>query len=328
MSKRLSKITLICSLVIFVCCMGVMLYYADNKMIVIAGVASDVSSGEDADSRKVTLLTIEHSDDTGEYFTIQMPEGMKPDRVAVENRYMDREIWIYIDRATIYDFTDTKIVGDVHSILSAYLQQAKDGLWIKMQMTGLYECETSLENGTLRVLAGKPKEFHERIAVIDAAENEISKDVAKRVKKRFEDSDIFVYFSGMDDASASPEKRIGLANDAKADFFLHIDTASAEDSDTFGIYGEYNKDLFTPEMDGYTLLDEVIRETVLSTYSTGHKPLPGGDEELLLKNAEVPSAILYIGYTSNPQENLLLQKESYRERIAEGIYNGVCKVYE
>ncbi len=35
-----------------------------------------------------------------------------------------------------------------------------------------------------------------------------------------------------------------------------------------------------------------------------------------------------VGYLTNAQESILLQREDYINRIAEGIYNAVMKAYE
>ncbi len=48
----------------------------------------------------------------------------------------------------------------------------------------------------------------------------------------------------------------------------------------------------------------------------------------LLKKAEVPAAAVLIGYTSNRQENALLQRADYRDRIAEGLYDAILAAYE
>ncbi|MDE7358578.1 MAG: N-acetylmuramoyl-L-alanine amidase [Lachnospiraceae bacterium] len=47
-----------------------------------------------------------------------------------------------------------------------------------------------------------------------------------------------------------------------------------------------------------------------------------------MNNATVPAAAIRVGYLTNSQEAILLQREDYIRRIAEGIYNAVLKAYE
>ena len=42
----------------------------------------------------------------------------------------------------------------------------------------------------------------------------------------------------------------------------------------------------------------------------------------------MPAAAIRVGYLTNSQEAILLQREDYIKRIAEGIYNAVEKAYE
>ena len=43
----------------------------------------------------------------------------------------------------------------------------------------------------------------------------------------------------------------------------------------------------------------------------------------MLINTEMPSILAEVGFISNPEEEKLLRKESYRQSIAEALYQGV-----
>jgi N-acetylmuramoyl-L-alanine amidase len=47
----------------------------------------------------------------------------------------------------------------------------------------------------------------------------------------------------------------------------------------------------------------------------------------LLKKAQVPGALVEVGFLSNPRERQLLQKESYQEMMAASIYKGILRYY-
>jgi N-acetylmuramoyl-L-alanine amidase len=45
----------------------------------------------------------------------------------------------------------------------------------------------------------------------------------------------------------------------------------------------------------------------------------------VLINTEMPSILAEVGFISNPDEEKLLQKDSYRQSIAEALYEGIKK---
>ena len=50
--------------------------------------------------------------------------------------------------------------------------------------------------------------------------------------------------------------------------------------------------------------------------------------DTVISEATVPAAAVKVGYLTNGQEAILLQREDYIQRIAEGIYQAVLKAYE
>ena len=48
----------------------------------------------------------------------------------------------------------------------------------------------------------------------------------------------------------------------------------------------------------------------------------------MISEATVPAAAIKVGYLTNGQESILLQREDYIQRIAEGIYQTILKAYE
>ena len=48
----------------------------------------------------------------------------------------------------------------------------------------------------------------------------------------------------------------------------------------------------------------------------------------MLINTEMPSILAEIGFISNPEEEKLLKQDSYRQAIAEALYQGVKKYVE
>ena len=45
----------------------------------------------------------------------------------------------------------------------------------------------------------------------------------------------------------------------------------------------------------------------------------------LLKNAEIPGALVEVGFLSNPDEKALLQSVDYQTSVAASIYEGILR---
>ena len=47
----------------------------------------------------------------------------------------------------------------------------------------------------------------------------------------------------------------------------------------------------------------------------------------IIKQVEIPTAIVECGFLSNPEEEQILQQEIYQEKLAWGIYNGIIEYF-
>ena len=56
--------------------------------------------------------------------------------------------------------------------------------------------------------------------------------------------------------------------------------------------------------------------------------LEAAEDDTVICDATVPAAAIKVGYLTNGQEAILLQREDYIQRIAEGIYRAIIRAYE
>lgn len=328
MSKSLAIKTLIYSIILTVISMGVMIFYANNKMVVIAESAyGDVKEGEEKEGGNIAILELMPTNPVGGSFTVKVPEKVKAEDIVVANRISDREIWIYVDRTHGLDYNGVKIEGDVSDILSAYLEEVRGGVWFKFQMKGVYECVTTLENGVLSVRTGRPKEMYDKVVAVDCDGTGVAKDVISKLCQKLTDAGVKVYDLSDSTTRLADESKSDLTHELEADFYIYLQTGKSDDTSYYGVDAYYNEEFFTPDLDGAMLSDMVVRNIVLNTYTTGHMPSPYTEQYEELRQMYIPTSAIIIGYTSNPEESLLLGKESYRDRIAEGIFNGIKEIY-
>ena len=353
MSRKLRIQTLIYSLLFSVAAMTAMLYYSANKMIVIADVAQDsVNASGDETSANVaseskeenaSKLKMQESGESTNYLCVPLPEGFKAEQVQIENHYMEKQLRVFLKDAPDEFFDSKAVSGNLEQVTAGAVEYTRDGVWLTFDLKDVYECRSILENDFLYVEFVHPREIYAKIVVIDVGhggddagwtietvkEKEITLDIAQKLKENLDTTDIKVYYTRMDDRNPSEEDRVYLANAVKADMFISIH-ANYDEQDT-GIYGTealYNPAFFIPGFGSVELADLLEREVVTNISGKGLGIFTVDEDCYILQKASVPATVLQVGYLSNTQEAILLQKDDYRQRIADGIYNAILKAYE
>lgn len=350
MSKRLKIQTLFWSIVFFAASMSVMLVHAANKVIVVTDVAQDqlalaeetAEGGKPADNREIRQLQlVEKEKSTG--LEIPLKPGVKAENVTIENHYMDREVWIYIEGGGEDFYEGERLTGKTSCIKAASYDNVNGSVLLKLALDGIYECRNILEENKLYIEFAAPREIYDKIIVIDPAcgggnsgiagdtllEKDITLDIARRLKARLDETDIKVYYTRMEDKNPAPSERIGLANQVKADMFICIALSGDRgDEKQYGTEAVYNENFFIPGFGSLELADLLEREVVTAVSGRGNGLTAAGEKDEVVDLAEIPAAIIQIGYLTNPQEAALLSREDYRERVAEGLFQAIEKAYD
>lgn len=348
MHTKLRIKTLIFSLLFCVIAMVGMLIFADRKAIVIANVAQDqvengeISSPNSQEENPTNLLRFRQGEENTNYLCIPLQDGVVAEDVSMENHYMEREMWIYID-GTTEEYYDTEAVfGNITKIETGSYEYVNDKVLLKFLLTDVYECNSILEENRLYIEFVHPREVYDKIIVIDAAcggedlgyqaeglsEKTVTLDIVKKLKVLLEGTDIKVYYTRTEDVNIPAQERVDLANAVRADMFISVRLNGSDDVAIYGTETLYNENYFIPGFGSVELADLVEKNVVTSISGKGNGLFPGDSTDIVLQSAEVPVAVLKAGYVSNKQEAVLLKKEDYRERIAQGIYQAIVDAYE
>ncbi len=340
------------SLVFCVIAMTTMLYYSANKMIVIADAGQggeavfddmqQLSADFDAEESSISLTIIEDAADK-DYLCIPLPAGFKAEQVKIENYYIEKKLRIFLRDVPGKFYENNGISGDVSAVKEASFDATKDGVWLQFELTDIYEGTSILENDCLYVDFVNPRELYEKIVVIDAghggedggvntksmSEKEITLDIARKLKDKFDTTDIKVFYTRTDDANPADEDRIYLANAVDADMFISLHVGYDEEKpEEYGIKAFYNPSFFIPGFGSVELADLIEREIVTGISGQGLGLFEADGECYILHNASMPAIIVQVGYLSNKRESALLYKDEYRQCIADSIYDGVMKAFE
>lgn len=118
------------------------------------------------------------------------------------------------------------------------------------------------------------------------------------------------------------KQRVQYVNQNKSDLFVSVHLNSIPSSRYNGaqtFYSLSNSDnvvlatLIQNELKRNLLNTERIAKTIKTLY--------------LLKNLKMPSALIEVGFLSNPEEARLMEDPSYQQKVAASIYQGILRYY-
>lgn len=340
----------------FLISMSGMLVYANEKAIVIAEVSGEqlLKQNELVQGTQkhrlqeprsfvfdVDGVTVDSK--VGDRLCIPLENGVKAENVVIENRYMDEELRITIVGGNVAFYNTQAVYGDITGIEAGTYEENALGVLMKFKLTDIFECKSVLEGGRLYIDFVAPSEVYDKIIVIDPIygfledgneeiwwqEKDIVLDVAKRLKNKLDATDIKAYFTRLDDAEISEKAGLELVQKVNGDFILSIGVSQdVSDGTKYGTEVVYNSNFFTPKLSSVELADVTLRQVVTHISGRGNGLFTATENETVIWNAQVPAIYLKVGYLSNEQEAQLLAREDYREKIAEGIYQAILKVYE
>lgn len=328
-----------------------MLLFAEHKAIIIGDAAPEQAEKEvfQTEGGKEMPLRFRQSGEEAAALCIPLETGIKAENITIENHYMERQIWIYIEGTSSAYYAKEAISGNIAGIEEGNYEYAGDTVLLKFGLNSVYECKSILEEGKLYIEFVPPREVYDKIIVIDASmpeteedffvplaegmavkpdKREITDDIVKRLRQLLDGSGIKVYDTGSSTDEISAAESAAFANTVGADMFISIRLNEGEDEALYGIEALYNAEYFIPGFGNVELADTLVRHVAVSVSGRGNGLFLAEETDVLLKEAKVPAAAVLVGYISNRQEGVLLQREDYRDRIAGGLYQAILSVYE
>src|SRR5467141_2323973 len=196
-------------------------------------------------------------------------------------------------------------------------------------------------------------------------EKDLCLDVALRlgkiIEQRLPGAD--VVYTRSDDTFVPLEERTNIANQAKADLFISIHANSSRDHAARGIETYYlnlkgsaeamevaarenassqdgvhdlqdlvKKIARTEKIDESKELAEDIQDSLAKRIQKSSKPVKNRGVRqapfVVLIGADMPSILTEISFLSNPADEQMLKKPEQRQKVAEGLYQGVVSYLE
>lgn len=118
--------------------------------------------------------------------------------------------------------------------------------------------------------------------------------------------------------------RVKIGNESSADIFVSIHLNQIDQSQYYGWQTFYNK-----INENSKKLATCIQNNLNDSIQKENNRVPAMlNTVYIMKHVEIPITIVECGFLSNPEEEKLLQKDDYQDRLAWGIYNGINDYFQ
>lgn len=114
---------------------------------------------------------------------------------------------------------------------------------------------------------------------------------------------------------AELQARVTIAEQNKGDIFVSIHSNSNDNQKIEGAMTFYHNDA------SRTLAEAVQKNLVYRTKANDKGIQTAGF--YVIRHTSMPSVLVEMGFVTNPKEARLLTEAAYRERLADGIYEGI-----
>lgn len=165
-------------------------------------------------------------------------------------------------------------------------------------------------------------------------EKDIALNVSKYLRDYLQQAGAFVYMTREEDTDLASEgtrglsarksedirKRLDIIHEQHADFFVSIHLNAIPSPRWSGA-----QTFYYPKFDESRHLANFIQEEIIHHLENTTRTPLAINGIYLLKHAEIPGALVEIGFLSNEQERELLKQETYQKQMAAAIYYGMMR---
>ncbi|MDD4568874.1 MAG: N-acetylmuramoyl-L-alanine amidase [Tepidanaerobacteraceae bacterium] len=154
-------------------------------------------------------------------------------------------------------------------------------------------------------------------AIIDnVQEKDLNLDIGLKLKKLLEANGARVFMIRDDDTFVSHFVRAGMANEIDADLFISIHNNSA------GSGASGTETLYFPDPEK-KLFAQAIQNAMTKYVGLNDRGIVERTGIVVTRETKMPSALVEVGFMSNKSDLALLMTDEFRQKVAEGIFQGI-----
>ena len=278
---------------------------------------------------------------------IALPENVTPEHVSVENDYLTQTITIKIPGADENYLCNYTMIGKRYHIDNLTYESEPEYGVIEISLDSVVELQKTSDEHYIYMDFLTPHEVYDKVVVIDAGhggnapgatkqginEKDIDLAIVLKVKELFDeagDESVGVYYTRTDDSNPSLEQRVDMANKAGADLFISVHNNSTKSGRMSSINGTavmYDEEKASEE-NGSMQLAQICLEEMTAALGSSSKGIVKGHEIYIIRTAEMPVALIEVGFMTNQDELNRLNDEAYQKEAAQAIYNAIYRAFQ
>ncbi|GGH87290.1 N-acetylmuramoyl-L-alanine amidase [Pullulanibacillus pueri] len=151
-------------------------------------------------------------------------------------------------------------------------------------------------------------------------EKQLTLETANKVAAKLKAAGAHVILTRTNDTYIPLQKRTEISHEDHADAFISLHYNYSQYPYVKGLQNFY----YNQSRDGAlasALHDALIKETGLSDRGDGYNNL------YVLRNNSQPSTLIELGFLSNKTEETVVENDTFREKVAQGIYQGLLNYF-
>lgn len=332
------KDLLLYKVIIWICTvfMALTLFILNNN--VNKGKEEDIYESKDAINSIESISDIvvsQISEITKGSISVKLPDNINKSSIYINKDLMRKKI--------IIEFPQGNEEYDFSNIDNSMLSQAEIDYFVKnnivnveINCSSVLDCIESYEEEKLILEFFIPSDVDVPVVVIDAGhggsdigfskeqifEKDINLEICDFLKQFLDSEKMLVYYTRQDDSYLDETARINFINEIMPDIFISIHSNICEDEQISGIsilYDINNENEYDSEWLSGILYDEISKSCEL------YVKKDAGEEEDIVKNVNVPVALIEVGFMSNDMDFKLITENSGQIKVAKSIYSGIIK---
>lgn len=289
------------------------------------------------------INTDEENINFSQQLRVALPTGCDAKDVEVKQDYLTQTVDIIIPTEDPSFLNGTPLVGNSRNINDVVMDFAGGKAVIEIVLDKVLETEKTCAGQYLYLDFTSPHEIYDKVVVIDAGhggnqpgaakqgirEKDIDLEIVSELKKLLDTEEkIGVYYTRLDDSNPSLDTRVGLANNAEADLFVSIHNNSTRSGSMSKVHG--TQVMYDEEKEAHDSKNfaQICLEEVTASCGSEDKGLVEGNNIFIIRNSQVPVALIEVGFMTNLEELEKLNSKEYQKKVAEGIHQAILRAFD
>ena len=286
--------------------------------------------------RAVEALGVDLRVNAGDDAEVQISRLVGPDRLVIDVRPMTLDVPladamvpsgpVYRIRASQHDADTVRIVADLKHYVQYSVQRTGRHTLVALRQPSLSGRTITVDPGHGGIDVGAISSQYGLL------EKDVNLDISLKLRDLIAEADGGVHLTRNDDIGIGSSQRDGLmervreASESESDIFVSVHNNSAL---VPGPTARGTETFFRSNDPRSRALAESVQSSVVSALGTVDRGIIDNQTRgyYVLRYIDKPAILVEVAFLSNPDEEELLSHDWFRQRAAEGIFNGLLKYF-